>query len=115
MRRRMAHATELRQWTAARAARFGYLAGCGCSAEAILADDDVGAKSLQAARSVATRWGLSLGAGGMRTVIPMSPRDHDLLERAATARGVSVASLVATLVHVVRSERLVDAVLDDKD
>jgi hypothetical protein len=63
-------------------------------------------------RSVATHWGLPLGSGGLRTVIPMSFRDHDFLERAAAGRGVSVAFLAATLIHIVVAERLVDAVLD---
>jgi hypothetical protein len=89
------------------------LAGCGLSAEAILADDAVGAESLQAVLAIATRWKLSLGTGGLRIVIPMSSRDRDLLERAATDHGVSIASLAASLIHTVVAERLVDAVLDD--
>jgi hypothetical protein len=37
-----------------------------------------------------------------------------MLEHAAADRGVSVASLAATLVHLVVAERLFDAVLDDR-
>jgi hypothetical protein len=115
MRRRLTpeRAAELRQWTPERAARVGYLTGIGCSAEAVTADPDVGARSEQSVRHVATRWRLPLGNGGLRIGIPISPADQELLEHAASARGLSVASLIANLVNVVSRERLVDAVLDD--
>jgi hypothetical protein len=46
-------------------------------------------------------------------LIPATSRDLELLEHAARGRGLSVASLTATIVHLVVAERLVDAVLDD--
>jgi hypothetical protein len=45
-----------RPWTPRRAARFGYLAGRGLSADAIGNDPAVGAVSHVAVRHVATRW-----------------------------------------------------------
>jgi hypothetical protein len=98
MRRRLSpeRAAELRQWTVARAARFGYLAGLGCSTETILADDTVGAKSEQAVRSVATRWGLPLGSGGQRVVIPISPADQEMLEGPRCSSGARHGRAAAT-------------------
>jgi hypothetical protein len=79
-----------------------------------MADPMIGPRTEQSIRHAATRWHIPLTPGGAQLVIPASPGDLELLEHAATGRGVSVVSLTATIVHVVVAERLVDAVLDDR-
>ena len=64
--------------------------------------------SLYTARTLA-RLGL------VQMTITTSAGDRDLLQHAADARGLSVTSLVGSLVHAIAAERLTDAVLDDRD
>jgi hypothetical protein len=45
--------------------------------------------------------------------IPLPPADQKILEQAAAARGLSMASFAASLIHAIASERLFNAVLDD--
>jgi hypothetical protein len=52
--------------------------------------------------------------GLVQMTITTSAGDRDLLQHAAEARGVSVTSLVGSLVHTIAAERLTDAVLDDQ-
>jgi hypothetical protein len=102
------------RWTPARAARLGYLAGRGVSMESVLRDRRIGAKSVQALRGIATRWGLHFGSAAAPLLsIPLPPGDQEILEQAAAARGLSTASFAASLIHTIASERLFNAVLDD--
>jgi hypothetical protein len=41
--------------------------------------------------------------------------DQELLEQAARQRGLSTASFVASVIHLAASERLLDAIVDDRD
>ena len=101
-------------WTPKRATRLGWLAGRGVSMESVLRDRRVGAKSEQALRGVATRWGLHFGSAPVPPLaIPLPPGDQEILEEAASARGLSAASFAATLIHTIARERLFNAVLDD--
>ena len=51
-------------------------------------------------------------AGDMLAVhVPL--RDRELLEQAAQERGLSAASFAADLLHVITSQRLIRAVMDD--
>jgi uncharacterized protein (DUF1778 family) len=52
--------------------------------------------------------------GLVQMTITTSAGDRDLLQHAAEARGVSVTSLVGSLIHTIAAERLTDAVLDDQ-
>jgi hypothetical protein len=110
------------RWTPARAARLGYLAGRGASLHAVLQDMGIGAAGAQSLRNVATRWGLRFGrearsgpqdAEAPLLSVPLPSADREALAQAAAARGLSVASFVATLVHTITAERLIGAVLDD--
>ena len=108
------------RWTHKRADWFGFRLGRGASLESVLRDRRIGVQSEQALRGVATRWGLSFGGNGASTVsspsslaVPIPPADQEILEQAAAARGLSVASFAATLLHVISRERLFSAVLDD--
>jgi hypothetical protein len=51
--------------------------------------------------------------GLVPVTIMTSASDFELLEAAASLRGVSTKSLVATLIHTIAAERLTNAVLDD--
>jgi hypothetical protein len=99
-------------WTPRRAARFGYLAGRGVSAEAIVSDLAIAAVSRKAVRHVATRWGIPL-THGART-ITLSADVVRQLEGPARARRTTVQALALAVVRVVARDRLVDAVLDDR-
>ncbi len=108
----------LMAWTPKRAARLGWLAGRGMSMESVLRDRQVGAISEQSLRHTATRWGLHFGnveapAKAPLLSIPVPPGDQEILDQAAAARGLSTASFAATLIHVIASERLFAAVMDD--
>jgi hypothetical protein len=82
---------------------------------------EIGAASAQSLRHVATRWGIKFGRDvapadvevNRPLAIPIPPADQEILEQAAAARGLSTASFAATLIHVIASERLFAAVLDD--
>ena len=109
------------RWTPARAARLGYLAGRGASLRTVLEDMEIGAASTQSLRHVATRWGLRFGrdeppkksSAPPALAIPIPSGDQALLAEAAAARGLSVASFAASLLHVAVAERLIGAILDD--
>jgi hypothetical protein len=73
---------------------FGYFKGRGASLRAASKD------------AAATRRGASLA-------IPVPLADREVLQEAAAARGLSLASFTATLIHTIASERLFGAVLDD--
>jgi hypothetical protein len=103
------------RWTPARAARLGYLAGRGASLHTVLKDMEIGAASAQSLRYVATRWNLKFGrevrsgpqdAEAPPLAIPLPPGDLEVLEMAAQARGLSVASFTATLLCTLTRERL---------
>ena len=80
------------RWTPKRAARLGYLAGRGVSMESVLRDRRIGAKSAQALRGIATRWGLHFGSAAAPLLsAPIPPADQEILEQAAAARGLSMA------------------------
>jgi hypothetical protein len=51
--------------------------------------------------------------GLVQMTITTSTGDFEMLQAAASSRGVSTTSLAASLLHVTVSQRLVDAVLDD--
>jgi hypothetical protein len=51
--------------------------------------------------------------GLVQMTITTSAGDFEMLQAAASSRGVSTTSLAASLLHVTVSQRLVDAVLDD--
>jgi hypothetical protein len=45
--------------------------------------------------------------------VPIPPADQEILQQAAEARGLSAASFAADLLHVITSQRLIRAVMDD--
>lgn len=110
------------RWTHKRAAWFGFRLGRGSSLESVLRDWRIGAQSEQALRGVATRWGLTFGNDKLAfgndnksppLAVPLPPAGQETLQQAAEARGLSVASFTATLIHTIARERLFNAVLDD--
>jgi hypothetical protein len=103
------------RWTHKRAAWYGFRLGRGASLESVLRDRRIGAQSEQALRGVATRWGLTFGNDNKSPPLAVSlpPADQEILAQAAEARGLSVASFAATLIHTIARERLFSAVLDD--
>ena len=104
-------------WTPRRAAWFGFRLGRGASLESVLRDRRIGAQSLQQLRGCATRWGLAFSddnKSSLPLAVPIPPADHEILEQAAAARGLSTASFAATLIHTIARERLFNAVLDDE-
>ena len=102
-------------WSQRAAARLGWLAGRGASLDVIRADRWIGGnRTTQAIHRAAARWRLPLGAPEPDALaVHIPPRDREVLEQAAAARGLSVASFAATLLHVISRERLFSAVLDD--
>jgi hypothetical protein len=91
------------------------LAGRGASLDAILADHWIGGdRTPQAIHRAAVRWRVPLGVSEPDTLaVHLPPPDREVLEQAAAARGLSVASFAATLIHTIARERLFNAVLDD--
>lgn len=105
------------EWTPKRAARFGWLAGRGASMATIMRDRQIRAESEQQLRGCATRWGLSFGSSSGASsslAIPLPVADQEILEAAAQERGLSTASFAADLLHVITSQRLIRAVMDDE-
>ena len=104
-------------WTPKRAARLGWLAGRGASLRSVLQDAEIGAVTARSLRQAATRWHIEqdAGRGNSPLAIPIPPGDQEILEQAAAARGLSVASFAADLLHVIASQRLIGAVMDDDD
>ena len=120
-------------WTPKRAARLGWLAGRGASLRSVLQDAEIGAVTARSLRQAATRWHIEFGRGARGRLrhhaanhgpqdagrgnsplaIPIPPGDQEILEQAAAARGLSVASFAADLLHVIASQRLIRAVMDD--
>ena len=45
--------------------------------------------------------------------VPIPPADMTIIQDAAAARGLSAESFAADLLHLVASERLISAVMDD--
>jgi hypothetical protein len=88
------------------------------SMESVLRDRQVGAVSEQSLRHTATRWGLHFGRAEAPAEAPLlsihlPPDDEEILAEAARARGLSTASFVADVLHIITRERLLAAVLDD--
>jgi hypothetical protein len=94
--------------------------------ESVLRDRRLGARSEQQLRCIATRWGLAFGGNGASVApltassssslaVPVPPADREILEQAAQERGLSTASFAADLLHVIASQRLIRAVMDDDD
>jgi hypothetical protein len=101
---------QYKNWSPRRAARFGYLAGRGLSADAIGSDSEVGAISLRSVRLAATRWGLPLGTDGA-LLLPDEIRHG--LDEAARARRLSVEALALRVLRIVVADNLAGAILDD--
>jgi hypothetical protein len=101
-------------WTARRAARFGYLAGRGLSADAIGSDPGVAAVSRVAVRHVATRWGIPLGSSPTGTIALRTDVVRQL-DGPARERRTTVEALALAVLRVVARDRLVDAVIDDRE
>jgi hypothetical protein len=75
-------------------------------------------RSEQSLCHAATQWRVKFGSGGVpkddaMLSIHVTPTDREVLEQAAAERGLSTASFTASLVHVMTSERLLQAVMDD--
>ena len=89
----------------------------------VLHDRRIAPLGRQQALGLATRWGLSFGDGSAPAAastaaspslaVPLPPADQEILEAAAQARGLSAASFAADLLHVITSQRLIRAVMDD--
>jgi hypothetical protein len=101
-------------WTPRRAARFGYLAGRGLSADAIGSDPAVAAVSRQAVHHVATRWGIPLAPGATGTIVLPVDVVREL-DGPARERRTTVEALALAVLRVVARDRLVDAVIDDRE
>jgi hypothetical protein len=113
----------MQKWTPKQAARFGYLAGRGASIDTVQADPMLGGRSKQSYSHAATSWRLKFSGAAepkdnapeddATLAVPIPPADLPVLEAAAAARGLSVESFTATMIHTIASERLVKAVMDD--
>jgi hypothetical protein len=67
-------------------------------------------------KGCATRWKLPLADDSKSPptlAIPLPAGDWEILEAAAQERGLSATSFAADLLHVITSQRLIRAVMDD--
>jgi hypothetical protein len=108
----------MNRWAPKQAARLGFLAGRGSSLDALRSDPLLRGRSEQSLCHAATQWRVKFGSGGApkddaMLSIHVTPTDREVLEQAAAERGLSTASFTASLVHVITSERLLQAVMDD--
>jgi hypothetical protein len=102
-----------RFWTTARTARLVDLANGGSSLDEILADDVIGAASLQALRNKCTRLHLTIAETHRRLVLTLPLADQRALAAAAQERGVEPELLAVRVLHC--ALEVLDAVLDDRD
>jgi hypothetical protein len=62
-------------------------------------------RTTQAINRAAGRWHVPFGTSEPDALaVHIPPRDREVLEQAAAARGLSVASFAATLLHVISRE-----------
>jgi hypothetical protein len=107
--------SEYRNWTPALAARVGYLVGLGASFEAIACDPAFAFISRKSLKSVLTRWDLRPTTIAPEDIFRMLPaRDRDSLVASAQWRGMASETLVLRLLHVIVTDKLINAILDDE-
>jgi hypothetical protein len=98
-------------WTNARTTRLVDLVNGGSSLDEILADDVLGAASMQALKNKCTRLHLSIAETHRRLVLTLPLADQRALAAAAHERGVEPEVLATHVLHC--AIEVLDAVLDD--
>jgi hypothetical protein len=78
-------------------------------------------RTAQSIQNVATRWHIPVKDGAQATApvddmtlaVRVPPADCEVLEAAAHERGLSTAGFAADILHLLISQRLIRAVMDD--